>query len=208
MNKTRSSGKSILVCDDDRLVLLSITATLRQAGHAVLEADNGDDAILLARQHRPDLAVIDIRMDGKSGFDVAAYFRDYVNQPFLFLTACENPEDELRGLDYGALAYLVKPIETPRLLAEIERVLRQLEKAAPDPEAVRTLTATGNDHQQWVAVGILMVREGLALRSAVSRLADLAQREGKSLKSAAVDIMQALENDRAARQTRRPDSDS
>ncbi|MEZ5739133.1 MAG: response regulator [Burkholderiaceae bacterium] len=187
-------------------MLLSITATLRQAGHEVLEADNGDDAILLARQYRPDLAVIDIRMDGKSGFDVAAYFRDYVNQPFLFLTACENPEDEARGLEYGALAYLVKPIETPRLLAEIERVLEQLARVLPDPEAVRTLTATGDDHQQWVAVGILMVRERLDLRSAVSRLADLAQSGGKSLKAAAVDVMQALDRDRPARQTRRPKS--
>ncbi len=59
----------ILVVDDDRLVLATVVAGLRQAGFEVLEADNGDDAILLARNHRPRLAILDMRMQGKSGMD-------------------------------------------------------------------------------------------------------------------------------------------
>ena len=65
-----SKGK-ILVVDDDRLVLAMVTHGLSQAGYEVIDADNGDDAILLARQHRPDIALLDIRMEGKTGFDVA-----------------------------------------------------------------------------------------------------------------------------------------
>ena len=61
----------ILVVDDDRLVLATVTHGLTQAGYEVIDADNGDDAILLARQQRPELALLDIRMEGKSGFDVA-----------------------------------------------------------------------------------------------------------------------------------------
>ena len=60
----------ILVVDDDRLVLATVTHGLAQAGYDVIDADNGDEAILLARQHKPDLALLDIRMEGKSGFDV------------------------------------------------------------------------------------------------------------------------------------------
>ena len=68
-------GGKILVVDDDRLVLATLAHGLTQAGYDVIDADNGDDAILLAREHRPDLALLDIRMEGMSGFDVAAYQR-------------------------------------------------------------------------------------------------------------------------------------
>ena len=81
-----AKGK-ILVVDDDRLVLATVTHGLAQAGYEVIDADNGDDAILLAREHRPELALLDIRMEGKSGFDVAAYLRDYLRIPFMFLSA-------------------------------------------------------------------------------------------------------------------------
>jgi CheY-like chemotaxis protein len=67
---------AILVVDDDRLVLATLAHGLTQAGYDVIDADNGDDAILLAREHRPDLALLDIRMEGKTGFDVAAYLRE------------------------------------------------------------------------------------------------------------------------------------
>ncbi|UCE32431.1 MAG: response regulator, partial [Burkholderiales bacterium] len=73
---------TVLVCDDDRLVLATTVSGLRDAGFDVIEADNGDDAILLARQHRPRLAVLDVRMQGKSGLDVARYLRDHVGTPF------------------------------------------------------------------------------------------------------------------------------
>ncbi|MEI7447824.1 MAG: response regulator, partial [Burkholderiales bacterium] len=53
---------TILVCDDDRLVLATLVHGLKSAGYDVIEADNGDDAILLARERRPDLALLDMRM--------------------------------------------------------------------------------------------------------------------------------------------------
>ncbi len=61
--KQNLKGK-ILVVDDDRLVLATLAHGLAQAGHDVIDADNGDDAILLAHEHRPDLALLDIRMEG------------------------------------------------------------------------------------------------------------------------------------------------
>ena len=77
----------ILVVDDDRLVLATVTHGLAQAGYEVIDADNGDDAILLAHEQRPELALLDIRMEGKSGFDVAEYLRDVCRIPFMFLSA-------------------------------------------------------------------------------------------------------------------------
>lgn len=189
--------RTILVCDDDRLVLMSITAALRQAGYDVLEADSGDDAILLARQHKPDLAILDIRMDGKTGFDVAAYFRDYLNQPFVFLTACSNPEELDQGMSYGALGYYIKPIETQRLLQEVARALDDIGQQAAAPDAVRTLLTVDaiQDHQHWVAAGILMAREKMDLHTAIGRLAELAQADGVSMLVAAGRVIQRLADD-------------
>ena len=65
MSDATHRSSTLLVCDDERLVLFSITSALRQAGYNVIEADNGDDAILLAREHRPDLAILDIKIKGQ-----------------------------------------------------------------------------------------------------------------------------------------------
>lgn len=114
---------TILVCDDDRLVLVTLSAALRSAGYSVIEAENGDEAILLARQYRPDLAVLDIRMDGKSGLDVAAYLRDYVGTPFMFLSAFSDEAFIRQARDFGAIEYLVKPIDIERMAPVVERAL-------------------------------------------------------------------------------------
>lgn len=198
--------RTVLVCDDDRLVLMSITAALRQAGYSVLEADSGDDAILLARQHKPDLAILDIRMDGKSGFDVAAYFRDYLSQPFVFLTACSNPAEIDEGMSQGALAYFVKPIETPRLLQEVAATLEALDARSEPPATLRTLLdgESQRDHRDWVAAGILMATESLDLHGAISRLADLARADGVSLTAAATRVIQALADRRGSVAERGP----
>ena len=105
-----AKGK-ILVVDDDRLVLATVTHGLAQAGYEVIDADNGDDAILLARKHRPELALLDIRMEGKSGFDVAEYLRDYGHIPFIFLSAFADAETVAKVAELGAVAYLVKPLD-------------------------------------------------------------------------------------------------
>ena len=101
----------ILVVDDDRLVLATVTHGLSQAGYEVIDADNGDDAILLAREHRPALALLDIRMEGKSGFDVAQTLRDAYRIPFMFLSAFSDEATLAQVKALGALAYLIKPLD-------------------------------------------------------------------------------------------------
>ena len=83
----------VLVVDDDRLVLATLCAGLRQAGIEVIEADNGDDAILLARRHKPQLAILDMRMQGKSGMDVARYLAANTHTGFLFLSAFNDADE-------------------------------------------------------------------------------------------------------------------
>jgi response regulator NasT len=109
----------LLVVDDDRLVLATLVQGLEDAGYEVIDADNGDDAILLARQHRPELALLDIRMDGMSGFDVAAYLRDHLHIPFIFLSAFSDAATLAKIHALGALASLVKPLDLEQIVPAV-----------------------------------------------------------------------------------------
>jgi DNA-binding response OmpR family regulator len=124
----QQKGK-ILVVDDDRLVLATLTHGLAQAGYEVIDADNGDDAILLAREHKPELALLDIRMEGKSGFDVAAYLREYCQIPFMFLSAFSDEATVAQVKSLGALSYLVKPLDIQQIVPAVEAAFANRPKA-------------------------------------------------------------------------------
>ncbi len=120
----------ILVVDDDRLVLATVTHGLTEAGYEVIDADNGDEAILLAREHRPVLALLDIRMDGMTGFDVAAILRDTYRIPFMFLSAFADEQTRQQVNALGALDYLVKPLDVEQIVPRVQAVLKRLAAGA------------------------------------------------------------------------------
>lgn len=187
------SGKgTILVVDDDRLVLATLTHGLSQAGYRVIDADNGDDAILLAREHRPDLALLDIRMEGKSGFDVAAYLREYCQMPFMFLSAFSDDSTVAQVKALGAVAYLVKPLDIRQIVPAVEAAFAQIgSKPAAPPAPAATDTAL--DAPVAMAVGVLMHRYSLARGPALERLQRLARAEQRPLAEQAERLLQAVE---------------
>lgn len=197
----QGKGK-ILVVDDDRLVLATLTHGLAQAGYEVIDADNGDDAILLAREHKPDLALLDIRMEGKSGFDVAAYLREYCQMPFMFLSAFSDDETMRQVKELGAVAYLVKPLDIRQIVPAVEAAFAnaamsasrraepvpspgRTEEHAASPEALPAVAA--------MAVGVLMHRYSVARGPALERLQRMAQADGVALAVQAERILQAVE---------------
>jgi response regulator NasT len=193
-----TTGKgTILVVDDDRLVLATLTHGLAQAGYAVIDADNGDDAILLARQHKPDLALLDIRMEGKSGFDVAAYLREYCQIPFMFLSAFSDEATVAQVKALGAVAYLVKPLDIRQIVPAVEAAFANIgarrESTSPAmPERAFTGTET-LDTPVAMAVGVLMHRYSLSRSVALERLQRLAASEQRSLPDQAERLLQAVE---------------
>lgn len=132
----------ILVVDDDRLVLATVTHGLAQAGYDVIDADNGDDAILLARQHKPELALLDIRMEGLTGFDVAEYLRDVVHVPFMFLSAFADADTRAKVESLGALAYLIKPLDVGQIVPTVDDVFARLRGHPTAAPAATVATAT------------------------------------------------------------------
>ena len=198
-DKATVKGK-ILVVDDDRLVLATVSHGLAQAGYDVIDADNGDDAILLAREHKPDLALLDIRMEGMSGFDVAAYLRDQLHVPFMFLSAFADGETVQKVKALGALAYLVKPLDIGQILPTVAAVFGNLPArglaavAVPAPLVAAALPArVPGDDLVPMAVGVLMHRYSLQRAQALSRLQRLAADEQRSLADQAGRLVDAVE---------------
>lgn len=193
-----SKGK-ILVVDDDRLVLATLTYGLAQAGFEVIDADNGDDAILLAREHRPELALLDIRMEGLSGFDVAAYLREYLQIPFMFLSAFADEATVAKVKELGAVAYLVKPLDIHQIVPAVEAAFAKGEARRDAGRSPQDLTPTEApssavlEQVEAIAVGVLMHRYSLPRDEALARLEKLAATEGRPLAEQARRLLEAVE---------------
>ena len=189
-----SNGKGkILVVDDDRLVLATLTYGLAQAGFEVIDADNGDDAILLAREHRPELALLDIRMEGLSGFDVAAYLREYLQIPFMFLSAFADEETVAKVKELGAVAYLVKPLDIHQIVPAVEAAFANRRSAAAPAQALTPKPEPALDQLVALAVGVLMHRYSLNRQEALARLQKLSATEGRELEDQALRLVEAVE---------------
>ena len=190
---------TILVVDDNRLVLATLTDGLAQAGYRVIDADNGDDAILLAREHKPDLALLDIRMEGKSGFDVAQYLRTQCRMPFMFLSAFSDEETVAQVEALGAVAYLVKPLDIRQIVPAVEAAFAHLEAGRSEARAGQAPPQRGaasNDPLPAVvamAAGVLMHRHSLTRIEALERLGRLAAADGVGIADQAELLLAAVE---------------
>lgn len=205
VQEQRGQSGKILVVDDDRLVLATLSHGLTEAGYEVIDADNGDDAILLAREHRPDLALLDIRMEGMSGFDVAAYLREYCKMPFMFLSAFSDDDTVRQVHELGAVDYLVKPLDIGHIVPAVEAVFARLRAtsaaAAPvDAPAKRAapapMSAPLTDSLlpiEAMAVGVLMHRFSLVRAAAFDRLQRMAAANGRATVEEAERLLQAVE---------------
>lgn len=178
----------VLVVDDDRLVLATLCAGLRNAGIEVIEADNGDEAILLARRHKPQLAILDMRMQGKSGMDVARYLAANTHTGFMFLSAFNDSETISEANRLGALGYLVKPLDVKQIVPAVHAALAQTANRAPQPAA--SAAARGQRDEQ-VAVGILMERLRLDYDRALDALRNQARIEGASVEALSTSMVEA-----------------
>ena len=116
----------ILVVDDDEDILLLVTTRLRRDGHEVVSASRGDDALALARELKPALAVLDVGMPGLDGLEVLGEIRAdeaLADTRVLLLTAKAQESDVRRGFEVGADAYVKKPFSPSELSARVRELL-------------------------------------------------------------------------------------
>jgi len=118
----------ILVVDDDIKIVRLVRAYLEQAGYHVLTAHDGNAAMLLIRQERPDLVVLDLMMPGRDGWDVTRIVRGdeaLAATPIIMLTARIDDSDKIVGLELGADDYITKPFNPREVVARVRAVLRR-----------------------------------------------------------------------------------
>jgi len=114
-----SSKPRILIAEDESLIRLDLIEMLREAGYEIVaEAKNGEEAISLAEQHRPDLAILDVKMPVLDGISAAESIIEIA--PVLMLTAFSQRELVERARQAGAMAYVVKPFTIDDLVPAIE----------------------------------------------------------------------------------------
>jgi len=122
------SKKTILVVEDDKSLLPMITYNIEKNGFQVKSATNGEDALLMIKEEIPSLAVFDWMIPAPSGIELCKIVRrkpETSNLPIIMLTAKEEEEDRIRGLDYGADDYITKPFSPAELIARIKALIRR-----------------------------------------------------------------------------------
>ncbi len=123
----------ILVAEDDSKVRSHVVHAMRQAGHAVDETGNGEEALWLLGEHSYDAAVLDITMPGRDGVSVTRSARvSGCTCPILLATARGDVRDKVSGLDAGADDYIVKPYSTEELLARLRALRRRARPGLDD----------------------------------------------------------------------------
>jgi DNA-binding response OmpR family regulator len=124
--------KRILVVDDDPAVTSVLRRGLLYEGYTVEVANSGEEGLARAREHVPDLVILDIMMPGLDGLEVLSRLREAdTHLPVLFVTARDAPADEVLGLERGADDYVVKPFTFEVLLARVRALLRRQEGERP-----------------------------------------------------------------------------
>ena len=126
-----SKGKTILIADDEPDILEIISYNLRNEGYETITSKDGDDALLKAKQYKPDLVILDVMMPNKNGMEVCKLLRaqsEFQNTLIIFLTALSDELSHVKGLEYGADDFLSKPISPKVLVTKVNSLFRRVNK--------------------------------------------------------------------------------
>ncbi|MDO5780473.1 MAG: response regulator transcription factor [Clostridium sp.] len=129
------ANEKILVVDDEENIAELISYNLTSNGYKVIIANNGNDAVKLAVEEKPNLILLDLMIPGKDGYDVCKDIRsnsEIRNTPIIMLTAKSEELDKILGLELGADDYITKPFSVRELLARVKAVLRRFSISEPE----------------------------------------------------------------------------
>src|SRR6187397_1217708 len=178
-----TSAVRILVAEDETIIRLDLVAMLGRAGLEVCaEARDGVEAVELAREHEPDLAIMDVKMPRLDGIEAARRILEERPIPIVMLTAYEQDELVSRAVEAGVFGYLVKPFREQDLLPAIRTARARYEELTALREQADSLAeALASRKAIERAKGLLMEREGLSEQEAFARLRKASQVSGRPM---------------------------
>lgn len=190
----KPSMRKILLVDDDRLVLATLSSGLEQAGYAVQACANAEEARRVLGVELPDIAVLDVRMPGQSGLELAKHLLEHTGVPFIFLTAYCEEDVVQQAIGHGALGYLVKPVDVSQLVPAIEAALARSEELSRLRNTEQQLqTALNESREVSMAVGLIMERRRLNRQQAFETLRMAARTQRRKIGEVAEEILVAAE---------------
>jgi DNA-binding response OmpR family regulator len=135
--KGEPMAKKILVVDDKKELRILLKQYLSQEGFEVVTAGNGQEALFVARQEKPDLIILDLMMPEMGGYEFMRVYSREANTPTIVLTAKTEENDKVLGLELGADDYMTKPFSMRELTARVRAVMRRMDKAAVEQDVLR-----------------------------------------------------------------------
>jgi two-component system, OmpR family, alkaline phosphatase synthesis response regulator PhoP len=145
--------KKILVVDDKKELRTLLKQYLEQEGFDIVQAEDGQKALFIARQEKPDLIILDLMMPEMGGYEFMRVFSREADIPIIILTAKLDENDKVLGLELGADDYITKPFSLRELTARIHSVLRRADKQTTAPDILRAANITLDRTGRIVMVG-------------------------------------------------------
>ena len=185
----------ILIAEDETIIRLDLRDLLERAGHEVAgEARDGEEAVALARELEPDLAIMDVKMPRLDGIEAAKRILDDRPMPIVLLTAYGQEELVARAVEAGVFGYLVKPFREQDLVPAIATARARHEELAAVREQAESLAdALAARKAIERAKGLLMDREDLSEADAFDRLRRASQVSGRPLRVIAEAVIDTLD---------------
>lgn len=189
------AGLRVLIAEDDPLVAITLSDQLAELGHTVAAvASDGQEAIDMAKRDRPEIALLDIKMPNVDGITAAEQISAELDIPIIMLTAYSDRPLVLRAAEAGALNYLLKPVSSDELAANLALAMaRHREKQALKDEAGRLEETLEERKLIDRAKTILMERVGLSENEAYARIRQRAREKRVKMAQVAQTIIAAEE---------------
>lgn len=176
MNPLTRGQITILVVDDEKSIVDFIKMGLEAEGYEVYSAFNGNEAIELAKEINPNIVILDIMLPGMDGYEVCSRLKKSVKTSVIMLTARDDVDDKVRGLDIGADDYMAKPFSFKELLARINARIRNSFPELSDVVHIGNFSIDDGAHEisycekvldlpptQYNLLRFLLINNGMAL---------------------------------------------
>lgn len=189
------AGLRVLIAEDDPLVAVTLSDQVAELGHNVVAvASDGQEAIDMARREQPEIALLDIKMPNVDGITAAEKIGAEFDIPMLMLTAYSDRPLVLRAAEAGALGYLLKPVSSEELSANVALALaRHREKQALKEEAGRLEETLAERELIDRAKAVLMKHVGITEGEAYARIRQTAREKRVKMAAVAKTILAAEE---------------
>ena len=126
-------GPRVLIVDDEQAIRRLLRTVLAAHGYVVLEAASGEEALVAAAQHRPDIVILDLGLPGIDGIEVTRRLREWTDIPVIVLSVREQERDKIAALDAGADDYVTKPFGAGELMARLRAARRRIAQPQSAP---------------------------------------------------------------------------